>query len=289
MLFNFRSFFDFEKKSVFLINFFLILLFIVFLVKQFKLIYFFYIDVFLTLGLSYFFFKRSRHLAKMLIVTNMFIFFYFLFPLIAEFVSDLLGNEAYIFIMFYNVVVAYIFLKLSGFHENFLGNLKNFKLTFIVFILVLGMSFGLFFHMIKEPVPSLFIDFSENSTINLALFLVFNSFIVALSEQMIFSGFLFNVYRNLTSKFDAYFQVSIIFILFHLLRFRILVEYYYVSFAEFYIFYLTAYYIFLFFFMLTALYLYSFIGKKYQGNFFYPVFLHFGADFGLFMFYLTGL
>lgn len=289
MLFNFKSFFDFEKKSVFLINFFLIILFIVFLIQQFKLIYFFYIDVFVTLTLSYFFFKKSRHLAKMLIVTNMFIFFYFLFPLIAKYVTDILGNEAYLFIMFYNVLIAYIFLKLSGFQENFLGNLKNFKLSFIILILVLGLTFGLLFHMIKEPVPALFIDFSENSTMNLALFLVFNSFIIALSEQMIFSGFLFNVYRNLSTKFDAYFQVAIIFILFHLLRFDILVKYYYVNFAEYYIFYLTMYYIFLFFFMLTALYLYSFVGKKYQGNFFYSVFLHFGADFGLFMFYLIGI
>ena len=84
---------------------------------------------------------------------------------------------------------------------------------------------------------------------------------------------LFNSYRDLTSKYDAYFQTSIIFAMFHLLRFRVLVEHYYVYFRDIYILYLVMYYLLLLAFMFFALYLYSFKtkihGKTIEGNFFY--------------------
>ena len=105
---------------------------------------------------------------------------------------------------------------------------------------------------------------------------------------MIFSGFLFNTYKNLTTRYDAIFQTAIIFVLFHLLRFEILVNYYFKNFNDTFIFYLVLYYIFLFVFMVTALYLYSLKSKKYEGNFTYPLILHFVADFSLFFFYLIG-
>jgi hypothetical protein len=103
---------------------------------------------------------------------------------------------------------------------------------------------------------------------------------------MIFSGFLHNSYRSITSKWDAMFQVSILFVCFHLLRFEVLVKHYFVNFSNYYILFITSYYVLLFLFMVLAQYLYTFKSKKYEGNFFYPVILHFGADLSLFFFYI---
>jgi len=99
----------------------------------------------------------------------------------------------------------------------------------------------------------------------------------------------FNLYQKLTSKRDAIYQVSTIFVLFHFLRFEVLIKHYYVNFHDFYLVYIIGYYILLFLFMVTALNLYSFKSKKYEGNFIYPVVLHFAADFGLFFFYVFGI
>lgn len=41
--------------------------------------------------------------------------------------------------------------------------------------------------------------------------------------------------------------------------------------------------------MVLAQFLYTFKWKNYEGNFFYPVLLHFGADLGLFLFYLGSI
>lgn len=273
-----------EKKSVFLINLLLVILVILSFLYEVSLKYFFYFDIILTFILSYFFFKRSRKLAKMLILTNLFIFFYFLYPNVSSFLTALLGVQSYIFIIFYNILIAYSFLYFSGNAKSLLGNFKKFNLAIFSSIFLFGLGFGLLFYLIKEPIPSMFTIFSADLVPALG-FLVMTSLLVAFSEQMIFSGFLFNVYRELTSKFDAFFQVSIIFVMFHLLRFEILVKHYYVYFNDFYIIFISLYYVLLFLFMFSALYLYSFKGKKFEGNFFYPLILHFGADLGLFIFY----
>jgi membrane protease YdiL (CAAX protease family) len=250
--------------------------------------YFFYFNILTTLILSFYYFKKSRKLAKYLIVTNLFIFFYFLYPNIAWFFTEIFNSSSYVFIVFYNILIAFIFLSLSGHKEDLLGNFERFKPKVFLVILLLGTVFGLLFTVIKEPIPALFTSVIDNSEASLLGFILFSSFLVAFSEQIIFSGFLFNVYSKLTSKKDAIYQVSIIFVLFHLLRFEILVKHYYVNFTDLFLLYLFAYYIMLFVFMTTALYLYSFKSKKYSGNFFYPVALHFAADFSLFLFYAIG-
>lgn len=285
---NKRVFF-LEKKSVFLINFILIIFVIMSFIFDISLKYFFYFNVIFTFFASYFFFKHSRKLAKMLIVTNMFIFFYFLYPNVSSFLSEIFGAEGYIFIIFYNIVIAYLFLFFSGYTEGFAKNLRNTNFLILAIVALIGLSFGLFFTLIREPIPTIFTSFGDNNTFEIVKFLLFSSFLVAFSEQMIFSGFLFNVYRNLTSKHDAFYQTAIIFVMFHLLRFEVLVKHYFINFNEMYIFYIIAYYFLLFSFMLTALYLYSFKTEKYEGNFFYPVVLHFSADFGLFIFYFIGI
>jgi membrane protease YdiL (CAAX protease family) len=289
MLFRFKDIFDFEKKAIFLINFLLVVSVIIIFYLQLPMKYFFYSDIFLTLILSYLFFIKSKKLSRILIITNIFIFFYFLYPEVANFLYNLLGTQSYLFILLYNVSIAYFFLFLSGYHKKFYGDLSKMSLKVFFVVFILGIFLGLLFFWVKEPIPSFFSSVSNKGLLSSILFLLGSSFVVAFSEQIIFSGFLFNIYKNLTNKTDAIFQVSLIFVSFHLLRFKNLIDTYYLNFPTHFILYLIIYYILLFLFMNIALYLYSFEikykGKEYKGNIFYPILLHLVTDFSLFFFY----
>ena len=57
----------------------------------------------------------------MLILTNMFILFYFLFPEVSFFLTSLFGKQSYLLIILYNVFIAYLFLAMSGYKNLFLG------------------------------------------------------------------------------------------------------------------------------------------------------------------------
>ena len=281
--FNFKNLLDFEKKSIFLINFLMILIVILFFLFNISLKYFFYFNIMITFFISYFYFKKSKKLSKKIIVTNLFIFFYFLYPKISNYFSEIFGSDNYIYIIFYNIIIAYLFLEFSDTKKKLIKNINKFNFKILLIVILLGTVFGFLFRLVKEPIPSIF---TSNSIISghYILFLIFSSFVVAFSEQMIFSGFLFNIYSSLTKKYDAYFQVGIIFVLFHLLRFEVLVKHYYTNFNEFYLIYITLYYCLLFIFMITSLYLYSFNSKKYKGNFIYAVILHCVTDLSLFLF-----
>lgn len=286
-MYTLKSLFNIENKLVFFINFLLVFLMIITFLFEFEVSFFFYFTIFLTLILGYLFFRKSKKLSKTIILTNLFIFFYFLYPSVATFLTKLLGSQSYLFILFYTIFLSYIFLFLSGNHRTFLGNLKKWNYKIAGISLMLGLSFGLLFYLIQEPVPRLFLDFIEDGSIfEFIKFILISSLIIAIAEQMIFSGFLFNSYKELTTKWDSFFQVAIVFVCFHLLRFDILVKHYFVNFPQGYLFFITSYYILLFIFMVIALYLYSFRYKKYEGNFTYPVLLHFGADLGLLFFYI---
>ncbi len=285
-----KSIFDLEKKFVFLINFFLVLFMIITLTLDWDLELFFYFNIILTIIISYIYFKTSKKLSKTLILTNLFIFFYFFYPKVAEFLSQLLGAQSYIYILFYTIVLSYIFLLFSGEHKTYLGNISKFSFKLAGITILLGFSLGFLFFLIQEPVPTIFVDIATSGSISdFFKFIVFSSLIIGLSEQMIFSGFLHNSYRKITSLWDAKFQVAIIFVCFHLLRFDILVKHYYTYFSNSYILFITSYYILLFLFMVLAQFLYTFKLKNYEGNFFYPVLLHFAADLGLFLFYLGSI
>ena len=264
---------ELEKRSVFYINSFLIILMIILFLFEIHTKYFFYFNIFLTLGLSYIFFKHSKKLSKYIIITNMFIFFYFLFPKVADFLYQLLGNESYIFLLFYNIFLAYIFLLFSGQHKNFLRNIKKTNIKVIGITILIGIILGIFFFFVREPIPQ---EFLTGDIVKI----VFYTFILALSEQIMFAGFLFNTYKELTSQTkEAYFQVATVFLLFHLLRFENLVVAFWNNFEFSYLYLMTGYYILLFIFMAIALYLYNFKTSKYEGNFIYPVLLHFITDF----------
>lgn len=275
------SILDLEKKSVFFINSSLIILMTIFSLFHIKTVYFFYFNILLTFILSFLFFKRSKKLAKYLIITNMFIFFYFLYPFIASFLYELLGEQSYTYILFYNIFIAYIFLVFSGHHKEFLRNINKTNPKILALVSLIGFGYGLFFYLVKEPVP---INVIFDSSTSIYLLKVFSfTFILALSEQIIFAGFLYNIYKQLTHKKEAIYQVATIFVLFHLLRFENLVRSYFINFNSNFLFLLSLYYIFLFIFMITGLYFYDFKSKKYSGNFFYPLTLHFITDTTLFI------
>lgn len=285
---KFKDIFDLEKKSVFIINFLLVLFIIIIFLYDLPMRIFFYAVLVSTIIFSYLFFKKSKKLAKTLIVTNLFIFFYFLYPYVASYFYEVAGNQTYSIVLLYTILISYAFLVFAGKQKTFLGDLSKFDFKFMGIILILGIFLGFLFSLTKEPIPALFIEILQNNGLLATIgFLIFTSLIIAVSEQMIFSGVLFNSYKELTSRYDAYFQTAILFVMFHLLRFEVLVSHYYLNFPDLYLFYITGYYILLFAFMLLALYLYSHNGRKHKGNFFYPVGLHFGADFGLFVFYFA--
>ncbi|MFW6285691.1 MAG: hypothetical protein ACOC16_00810 [Nanoarchaeota archaeon] len=274
---NFNLSLHLEKKLIFYINSILILLMIILFLFNIEIKYFFYINVLLTLVLSFIFFQKSKRVSKYLILTNLFIFFYFLYPIIAEYLYNLLGNESYIFILFYNVLIAYLFLTFSGMHKTFLGDIKKTNLKVILLTILIGSVLGFFFFLVREPVPNTLLSSSFDV-------LIFYTLLLALSEQIIFSGFLYNIYKKLNNQHEAYFQVATIFVLFHLLRFENLIITYFRNFDVLYLYLITMYYILLFIFMITALYLYNFKYKHYRGNFVYPVLLHFVTDLILFLF-----
>lgn len=272
---------ELEKKSVFFINSSLIILMVIFFLYQIPTVYFFYLNIFLTFVLSYIFFKKSKKLSKYLIITNMFIFFYFLYPNVATYLYELFGEESYSFILLYNILISYIFLLFSGHHKDFLKNIKNFNIKIFGIIILIGYVLGLFFYFVKEPVPIqiLFNPVMPNYFIKTTIF----TLVLALSEQIIFSGFLYNMYKQLTTKREAIYQVSTVFVLFHLLRFENLITAYIKNFETTFLLLIAAYYILLFFFMVIALYFYDFKSKKNSGNFIYPLTLHFITDLTLFI------
>ena len=165
----------------------------------------------------------------------------------------------------------------SGENKTFMKNIKNTNFKILGIVILIGILFGMLFYFVKEPVPvnSIFNPNSEFYLIKITFF----TFILAISEQIIFTGFLYNTYNKLTNKKEACFQVATIFLLFHLLRFENLIASYIRNFHSYYLLLLLIYYILLFAFMLTAIYFYSFKSKKYSGNFIYPVILHFVTDF----------
>ncbi len=280
MLKKICNIFSLEKKSVFLINSSLIILMIFFLYFNIPVKYFFYINMTSTITISYFFFKRSRLLSKSLILTNMFIFFYFLYPYIADFLFFLFESQSYLYILFYNILIAFIFLEFSSNRDEFLKNIKSVNLKLILCVFILGLFFGTLFYISKEPVPiSLFNPKSSDYFVKIIIF----TLILSISEQMIFSGFLFNTYKKLNTSSIAMTQTTIFFVMFHLLRFENLIISFIRYSDSFFLFNMIFYYILLGLFMITAIYLYNLNSSKYKGNIIYPIILHFITDLTIFV------
>lgn len=284
-MFSFKSILDVERHSLFFIN--LILVFIVMITFFYSLpmTYFFYTTMIVTLVGSYIYFKRSKQLSKALILTNMFFIFYFLSVPISFFIFDLLDFQSYYVILLYNLIVAFIFLIFSGNHNCFQGNIQNFSWFIFIMTILLGLAFGALFVFLNEPASGLVLDVVSDNVANSIVAIASIAFLVALTEQFIFSAFFYNIYKVFISRDLALFYSAILFVLFHSLTLNN-ISYFYSGIDSFFAsLFIAMYYVALFFFMFVALYLYRFKTKKYDGIFLYPLTLHFFADFVLFMHY----
>lgn len=252
---------------------------------QISLSYFFYINIILTLFLAYLFFKKQKEISKLIMITNLYIFFYFLSPGISSFLFDYLGSSSQFLTLFYILVLSFIFLIFSGFQKSFLGAVGklNFALSFLV--VLLGAVFGLGFILLQEPVGALLYDISTTDTLISLFSLASIAFLIALSEQLAFSGIFFNAYKKVISEHKAKLFIAALFVLFHFLKFDILSQHYALVSPYFSPFYLTGYYLLLFFFMYIALQLYTLKSDRYKGSFLYPLLLHFVTDFFLFTYF----
>lgn len=271
-----------EGELVFLVNFLLILLVMFFINNNWDMSYFFYLLMGVTFIFGFVFFKTSKDITKSLILTNLFIFFYFLYPFFSEFFSVFFNVGGFFFVLFYNIIIAFIFILFLGEQRNFIGDIKRTSFGILFLTLFSGIFFGGVFYLIDEPIPlELFGFVSDFDLLGFFVFVAFFSLMIAIGEQMIFTGFLYNVYSKLTSKWNAFIQVALLFSLFHALNLDKIIEHFGGDGVNSMIF-IFLYFIFLFIFMLLALMLYTFRWKKYNGNFLYPVLFHFVVDFILF-------
>ncbi|MCA9487275.1 hypothetical protein H6501_03910 [Candidatus Woesearchaeota archaeon] len=275
-----------QKKIVFALNLFLVVYVIISFFFNFSLASFFYINILVTLLVSYIIFKTSKELSRLVIITNLFILFYFFYPQLSSLFFLFFNNKNEFFILFYVSLLGFVFLLFSGYHKELFKNFTKVSPSVVGITALLGLCFGVLFYVIKEPIPSIFSSTMTTNIPQFTLFLAVSAFFVALSEQLVFTGFLFSVYRKLTQELDAYLQTAVMFVLFHLLRFKLLVVHYYKIFATSYLYYISAYYLLLFIFLLVAIYLRTFTSKKYNGLFTYTILFHFFTDFSLLLLYL---
>ncbi len=278
-----------KNQNIFLINFFLMILLILVFFFNFPIKYFFYIDITITFIISYFFFKKSKELSKSLIVTNLFIFFLFLFPYLEDFFKYFFGAETSVYIrIFYNLFIVYLFVELSG-NLNKLLIFNKISLRNIFKISLFGLFLGIIFFVLREPLPkNLYVG---HITLSSILNFLFNTLSISILEEFMIIGIFYLTYRKVVKKYDAIYQSGLIFILFHLIRFKNLTIYYFYNFQNIFLIFLILYYFALFIFIIISINLFEptfkifkkFIKNK-ERNIIYPVILHMLTDFFLVLF-----
>ena len=276
---------SFEKNSVFLVNLFLVFFFMFSLMNGNSASFFFYLNVILTIILSYIFFNKSKLISKYLILTNMFLLFYFLSPQVTLFLFDLFQVNSYFILVMYNLFLASIFIFFSGNHKTFFGRIKDVSPSILLSTVLVGFFFGILFVFIQEPVSGSILNVFTGSLFVSVISITLMAFLIAFSEQLIFSGFFYNIYSKTASKDLAVIYSASLFVIFHFLRLSTIGVYYFDKYGPMSEFFILMYYMFLFSFMFSALYLYRFKSKGMEGNFVYPVTLHFVADIVLFFSY----
>lgn len=284
-MFNFKLSLNLEKRLVFYINLFLIILVSSVIFLSLDMSTFFYINIFVTFFLSLLFFKKSKKLSRTLIITNMFILFYFFSGIVIPFLFRLFDNVSYYYLLFYNLILGVCFLFFSGKMRSIYESLKNFKLSILFLTFMVGFMLSFLFIFFREPVSGQILDVYATDFLVSVLLIASFAFLVGLSEQIIFSGFLYQTYLDLTNENEAKIHTSIMFVLFHLLGFAGILRYYEGIVGSLSWFYILGYLVSLGVFMYVALYFFSFKSKNYSGNIVYAVGLHFSVDLILFMFY----
>lgn len=269
------------ERGVFTINFFFVIAMILFFYFQYNIEYIFYSLITTTFILSYIMFKKHKVFSKGIILTNLFVYFYFLYPHVGRLSYELFSDASTYILIFYTLFLAYIFLEFSGKKNLVIDSILNYKLSYLLLTVLIGFMFGIIFYFVGEPIPSsMFLEESTLPSIVLNIFII--SFLIGISEQLLFTGFLYNTYASMTHPIDAQIQTSLLFVAFHMLRIEVIIASFFTVFMKLAYIYLFLYFVALFVFMNISILFYRGI-KNYKGSFIYSVLFHTIVDFSLIM------
>lgn len=267
------------ERGVFLINFLFVIAMILHFYFEYSTQYLFYILTGVTFVLSYIMFYKHKKFSKGIILTNLFVYFYFLYPHIGRFSSELFPNLSTYILILYTLFLAYILLEFSREKEIVLKSIFNTKMNYILLSILIGFVFGIIFYLVGEPIPSeIFAGESTLPSLILNIFII--SFLIGVSEQLLFTGFLYTTYASMTRPIDAQIQTSLLFVAFHMLRIEVIIASFFTIFLELAYLYLFLYFLALFVFMNISIILYRGI-KNMKGSFAYSVIFHTIVDFSL--------
>ena len=268
------------ERGLFFINFCFVITMIVIFYFNLKLEYFFYTLIISTLIISYVTFTKYKTFSKGIVLTNLFVYFYFLYPYIAEFTTNLIGSQSAYILILYTLLLAFILLEFLGKKEHVLRTIYDLKFKGILGVFALALVFGTVFYVAGEPIPTQILEEAPQSLIIIILHIFFLSFLIGVSEQLLFTGFLYNTYSTMTRAIDAQIQTALLFVSFHMLRIKAVVSSFMIQYgplAETYIF---LYFCFLFVFMNISILLYRGC-SWFKGSFAYSVIFHTIVDFTL--------
>lgn len=273
----------FLERGIFGINFFFVIMMILTFYFQWNLELFFYSLIFTTLVLSYLMFSKFRVFSKGIILSNLFVYFYFLYPYIGVFSTQYFPQISTYILILYTLFLSYILLEFLGKKEEILKTIPNISVTPIVFVFLGSFLVGAIFFFVGEPIPKEIFSIEQGAT-NLILYILFLAFLIGISEQLLFTGFLFQTYKTMTSEMEAQIQTSILFVAFHMLRIQAVIASFVLVYGSNAYFYMTLYFLALFLFMNISILLYrgfTFKGKQIKGSFTYSVIFHTLVDFTL--------
>ncbi|MFP4402022.1 MAG: hypothetical protein ACLFPL_02225 [Candidatus Nanoarchaeia archaeon] len=264
-------------RGVFFLNFLFVVAMILIFYFQLELKYFFYGVIITTFIFSYLTFSKYRKFSKGIILSNLFIYFYFLYPYIAEFFSQINPQLTNYILILYTLFLALILLEFLGKKNEVLQTIYNVNFKRLLQICLFAIPFGILFYLVGEPIPREIFSI-DSSLINTILHALFVAFLIGVSEQFLFTGFVHNMYSTMTSKVDAQIQTSILFVLFHMLRIKVIMGSFVLMYNQFAYLMILCYFLALFIFMNISIYLFR-GSKHFKGSIVYSVLFHTLVDF----------
>ena len=275
------------QKSVFSMNLLFVVLAIIIFHFKLTLQYFFYALIISTFILSFLSFNIKKECSKGIILTNLFVFFYFLYPYIAQFLYGFLEQYTIYVLIAYTLTLGSILLELSGKREVVFLSFKLCKFKYILVLIPVAIIFGILFNFLGEPIPQEILINSSSISLLLVQILIL-SLCIGVSEQLLFTGFLYNTYSSLSKPIFAQLQTAILFVFFHMLEIGVLVLTFSTLFGSLHLLYLVLYVICLFIFMNIAIMLFrgfsiNVFGKvrEIKGSLTYSILFHIIVDFTL--------
>ncbi len=270
-----------EERGLFFINFCFVIMMILIFYFQLNLEIFFYILMSVTFVVSYLTFKNRRSFSRGIILTNLFIFSYFLYPYIAVFTTTILGYQGTYALILYTLVLAYLFLEFLNKKEEVLESIRYMGIKPFLYILLIAIFLGQLFYFAGEPIPSQFVKYEHPNIIVIIVEIFILSFLIGLSEQLLFTGFVYNTYKTMTREIDAQIQTSLLFIAFHMLRIKALVYAFIIEYGSLAYMYLSIYFLALFVFMMISIGFYRGMQGRFKGSIGYSILFHTFVDFVL--------